>query len=86
MRLRRCRGGGSREIEEEEKIEDNDNGMGQYGLFGFIKVIIDRRVCNSLLIYIAPLYLSPFSPSGAVAPKVSVPCYFYTLSPPRLIT
>ena len=39
-----------------------------------IKIRIDGRVCNALLIFIAPPYPSLFSPSSAVTVNVNVPC------------
>ena len=37
-----------------------------------IKLILDKWVCNALLIFIVPPSLSSFSLSGAVAAKVAV--------------
>ena len=50
-----------------------------------IKVRLDGRVCNALLIFIAPPSPSPFYPSGYFAAKLSVPFSSSALSLLRLL-
>ena len=59
--------GGSRAIEEEKYVNNEKNDMGWYSL-------LDGRVCNALIIFIAPPSPSLFSISVDVTIDVAIPC------------
>ena len=51
----------------------------------FIKARLDGSVCNKLLNFIAPVFLSPFSPPDYIAVDIIVSCSSSSLLFPRLL-
>ena len=77
--------GVSRAFDEDGEVIDKKMVWDGTAFLISIKVRIDGCVCNACHILIAPLPLSPFYPSGAVAVNVAIHCPPSASSVPSLL-